>query len=93
MITIVARNILNPGAKKAFIEATRRLIEESRKEQGNIAYDLYEDTDDPQAMCFIERWHDAAAIERHNASQHFKEWIDRKPELVASGEVVKYRML
>lgn len=90
MITIVAKINLKPGMKQAFIEATRGLIAGSRSEAGNISYDLYEEAGGADVMCFIENWRDAAAIEAHNNSPHFKEWIRIKTELVETGEVVKY---
>ncbi len=93
MITIVARNIIKKGKRDAFIEAVRPLIAASRAEKGNIAYDLYEDADDENALCFIEKWENMAAIAAHNTSPHFREWIASKSEFVASGTVARYRML
>ncbi len=55
MITIVARNRIYVGMQEEFLRAVQPLIEGSRAERGNIFYDLYEDTSDPQAFCFIER--------------------------------------
>ena len=54
MITIVARNIVRDGKREAFLEAVRPLIAASRSEEGNIAYDLYEDVNEANAFCFIE---------------------------------------
>lgn len=92
MITITARNILKPGKKEEFLEAVRPLVDASRAEEGNISYDLYEDIDFGDAVCFIERWRDAAAIEAHNASPHFRRWMESKSALVESGEVNKYKI-
>lgn len=91
MITIVARNIVKEGKRAEFLEAIRPLIEASRAEPGNIAYDLYEDTADCCAFCFIERWKDEAAVAAHNESAHFRTWMAVKAEYVASGKVTRYR--
>lgn len=93
MITIVARNIIREGQRKAFLEAVRPLIAASRAEAGNLAYDLYADTEDENALCFIEKWQDMEAIAAHNASPHFQEWIARKSAFVASSTVARYKML
>lgn len=91
MITITARNVLTPGKKEEFLEAVRPLVDASRSEAGNISYDLYEDIDDSDAVCFIEIWRDAAAIEAHNTSPHFRKWIGIKGAFVERSEVNKYK--
>ncbi|HIZ15678.1 MAG TPA: antibiotic biosynthesis monooxygenase [Candidatus Tidjanibacter faecipullorum] len=93
MITIVARNIVRDGKREAFLEAVRPLIAASRSEEGNIAYDLYEDINEANAFCFIEKWKDPEAIAAHNASSHFREWMACKAEFVISGTVARYRIL
>lgn len=93
MITIVARNIIRDGKREAFLEAVRPLIAASRSEEGNIAYDLYEDINEENAFCFIEKWKDLEAIAAHNASPHFREWMAGKTEFVVSGTVARYRIL
>ncbi|MCC8019493.1 MAG: antibiotic biosynthesis monooxygenase [Rikenellaceae bacterium] len=75
MITVIAKAVLKEGTKEQFKEVTRNLVDGSRKETGNISYDLYEDMDDSSVMCFIEVWRDEAAIEAHNASGHFRDGI------------------
>lgn len=90
MITIVARNIVKPGMRDAFLKAVEPLIAGSRAESGNISYDLYEDMADPSAFCFIEHWKDADAVAAHNASSHFAEWVEKKGGLVESGQVNRY---
>lgn len=91
MITIVARNRIYEGMQEEFLRAVQPLIEGSRAERGNIFYDLYEDTSDPQAFCFIERWVDEEAVAAHNASPHFRTWIATKERFVESGSVARYR--
>lgn len=90
MITIVAKNCLKPGMKQAFMEATLELIESSRNEEGNISYDLYEEADGGDIMCFIENWRDGNAIKTHFDTPHFKQWLNKKESLVENSEVVKY---
>jgi quinol monooxygenase YgiN len=71
MIYIVARGKVKPGAEDGFKAAVSPLVEETRKEEGNISYGLFEDTKNPGAFAFIEQWRDDAAIAKHNASPHF----------------------
>jgi quinol monooxygenase YgiN len=80
MLVIVAKNTLKPGAAEAFKAAAQPLIDGSRAEAGNIAYDLFEDVANPNVLTFIEKWQDEAAIAIHNSSAHFTSVV---PQLVA----------
>ena len=93
IITIVARNIVRDGKREAFLEAVRPLIAASRSEEGNIAYDLYEDINEANAFCFIEKWKDPEAIAAHNASSHFRESKACKAASVISGTLARDRIL
>lgn len=71
MLKIVASAPVKPECKAQFIETARPLIAASRAEEGNISYDLHESITDPNTMAFIELWKDQAAIDFHNATEHF----------------------
>jgi quinol monooxygenase YgiN len=47
-------------------------IKETRKEPGNIAYDLHESVTDPSKMVFVEQWENAEALVPHRAAEHMK---------------------
>ncbi len=67
---------LNEGASKTeFLAACKVLVEESNKEAGCIAYDLFASTTRDDVFVMVETWKDDAAIESHNASEHFKTGI------------------
>ena len=75
MITIVAHCIIKKESIDAFLQTTKPLIEASQKEAGNISYDLYVDLSSPEKYTFIEIWKDQKAIDEHNASAHFNEFV------------------
>jgi len=83
MITIVAKSRVIKGQEEAFTAMTKELIEASQLEEGCLSYDLYRDISDPQVFTFIEVWQDQAAIDRHNASEHFTRVV---PQLAAFRE-------
>ncbi|MEN1758913.1 putative quinol monooxygenase [Anoxynatronum sibiricum] len=83
MITIVAKSTVKKGQEEAFIAMTKDLIEASQQEVGCLSYGLYRDLNDPQVFTFIEEWQDQAAIDRHNASEHFVRIV---PQLAAFRE-------
>jgi len=91
MIAITARIVIKDGKRDDFLKFVRTLAAGSRREEGNIMYDLYEDIRQENAFCFMEQWVDEEAIAFHNATPHYKEWSGLKSELLASGEVLLYR--
>lgn len=71
MITIVAQNVFKDNSLEIVMPMLEELIEESRKEDGCIKYDLYQDTKNPSMLTFIEEWRDLEAIDAHNQTDHF----------------------
>lgn len=71
MIKIVAKMNVKPECVDAFKAAAKELVEKSRAEEGNVAYGLHEQIGDPTKLAFIEIWRDQAAIDFHNATEHF----------------------
>ena len=77
MITIIARCTAKKDATKELQKAALELVTASRKEGGNVSYDFYADLASPYKFTIIECWKDAAAIESHNASPHFKNFVEK----------------
>ncbi|AYD40902.1 antibiotic biosynthesis monooxygenase [Clostridium fermenticellae] len=72
MIRIISKNQIKPNKKDEFIKLTNELIEKSRKEDGCIAYNLFEDINNPFILTFVEDWENQESINNHNNSEHFK---------------------
>lgn len=83
MIVIIAKCVLKPESVEKFLEITANLIQESRKEAGNVSYELFRSTENPAVFSFIEGWKDAEAIDIHNASPHFLAFVDAAGPLFA----------
>jgi len=77
MITIIARCTTKKDAARELQKAAQELVTISRKDGGNISYDFYADIASPNKFTFIECWKDTAAIESHNASPHFKNFVEK----------------
>lgn len=91
MITIVAKSVIPVDKIELFKETASKLVQESRKEAGNISYSLYQDINSPEVLSFIEVWKDQAAIDAHNRSEHFTAIVPRLGELRISSEVRLYK--
>ena len=68
---IVARVAVKAGQEKAFIEIASKLVEATRKEEGNLFYTLYQSTENPSEFIVYEEYKDDAAFEAHASSAHF----------------------
>lgn len=60
-----------------------KLVAPSRKEPGNISYDLFQATDDKSVFAFHENWASMEAFTLHTKTPHFehfiavtKDWLD-----------------
>jgi quinol monooxygenase YgiN len=72
VIYVVATLTVKPETRAEFIAAATACISETRKEPGNIAYDLHESVTDPTKMVFVEQWENAEALVPHRAAAHMK---------------------
>lgn len=94
MITIVAKNLIKQGKTEEFKVLAEKLINESRKEGGNISYNLYEEFNNSNILTFIEEWESEEAIKLHNNSKHFTSIVPKFSDLKESqSEINLYKMI
>jgi len=55
-------------------ELLRRFAEESRKDQGNLAFDVLQHASRPNHFTIVELWRDAKAHDAHVAASHTKQY-------------------
>lgn len=72
MIYVVATLTIKPEMRAELIQAAKACIAETRKEAGNIAYDLHESVTDPAKLVFVEQWDNAEALVPHRTAAHMK---------------------
>jgi quinol monooxygenase YgiN len=75
-----------PEFKDELLPAIEAVVQATRQEEGNVSYDVYEDTSNPLRFTFIEHWKSQSAIDSHNASDHFIEFakaLENKADLEA----------
>lgn len=57
--------------RERVLSAARRLTEASLKQEGCIAYDIFESATRPDVLMFCETWRDQAALDAHATSEVF----------------------
>jgi quinol monooxygenase YgiN len=72
MIYVVATLTVKPETRAELIAGATACIAETRKEAGNIAYDMHESVTDPTKMVFVEQWENAEALGPHRKTEHMK---------------------
>ena len=72
MIYVVATLMVKPETRAELIAAATACIKETRKEPGNIAYDLHESVTDPAKMVFVEQWENEEVMVPHRTAEHMK---------------------
>jgi autoinducer 2-degrading protein len=63
---------VRPGQRDAFVEAFRINLEGSRREPGNLRFDLLNDPEDDHNFFVYEVFRDEAALEAHRFTDHYR---------------------
>ena len=92
-INVVAKLV----AKKVSISAVKaellKLLVPTRKENGCIEYRLHQDNQDPSVFIFYETWEDAASLEKHVNTDHYKAYVKAVGEMIEAKVVNKMTMI
>ena len=81
--TMLGRIKAKKGCEQALRKELELLVVESRKEPGNIHYDLYQALDDECIFMFHETWADQKAFDEHVASPYLQSFLAKESELLA----------
>ncbi|MFV0310422.1 MAG: putative quinol monooxygenase [Dysgonomonas sp.] len=74
-LKIVAVIVVKAAYKEELEKVFHTVVDETRKETGNVSYDLHQDCKDPLKYTILEVWKSQAAIDEHNTSAHFKAFV------------------
>lgn len=77
MVKVVAKNFIKMADKTNFLELVKELVEKTRKEEGCISYELFQDLKSDNVFTFIEEWTSEEALKKHMNSEHFKEIVPK----------------
>lgn len=81
MIKVVAKKLIQEGKVEEVIKLYKELVEASRKEEGCIKYELYEDEKDSRILAVIEEWESKEDLDKHMNSEHFTRLVPMIGEL------------
>jgi quinol monooxygenase YgiN len=71
-VTVIAEFHARPGDEDHVRRTLAKMIEPTRREPGNIDYDLHQAKDDPTIFILYENWRSQADLDRHMQQPHLK---------------------
>ena len=71
MIIVHAHLQVQPDQEQLFSEEIQALVQETRKEAGNISFELMKSTEHANRYTVVELWKDLNALLAHAASEHY----------------------
>ncbi|MBD8390244.1 putative quinol monooxygenase [Dysgonomonas sp. BGC7] len=74
-LKIIAVVVVKEAFRDEMEKIFRTVVDETRKESGNVSYDLHQDCKNQLKYTILEVWKSQAAIDEHNASVHFKAFV------------------
>ncbi|GHT75806.1 antibiotic biosynthesis monooxygenase [Bacteroidia bacterium] len=74
-LKIVATIVAKEPFQKELEQAFRAVVDGTRKEAGNVSYELHQDLKNPLKYVILEVWKSQQAIDIHNESAHFKAFV------------------
>lgn len=90
MIKVVAKNEVMMDKIEVVKSLYEELVVATRKEDGCIAYELYQDETNAAVLTMIEEWDDKVALDKHMKTEHFCRIVPMVGEFVVASELNIY---
>ena len=89
-LSIVAVLMVREGTEDEMRDALAALVPPSRKDQGNLRYELYADRAEPRRFVFVERWTDETAHVKHDKeSDHIRHFTTHYGDKISKVDVYR----
>jgi (4S)-4-hydroxy-5-phosphonooxypentane-2,3-dione isomerase len=80
------------GREEDFKDESKKNRKETRKESGNIRFDILQDEKDPSLFMLLEVYRSDEAVMAHKATKHYKTWRDAvAPWMARDRQGTKYK--
>ena len=71
MVKVVAKNKVEADKLDTVLNLYEELVHATRREEGCIVYELFQDTEDASVLTMVEEWEDKASLDKHMKTEHF----------------------
>ena len=92
LITIVVHIKARPETRDSVRAKLLELAEMTRREEGNLNYNLHVSNTDDCLFIIYENWKDQAALDHHMAASYLKEFLAAQDDLLekpVAGEICR----
>lgn len=89
MHVIAGKFKVKPERIKDLIALSTGMFGPSRAESGCISYNFYEDKGSEHSFLFFEEWESQEAIDRHFSTPHFKNFMEKFPDMILGQPSIK----
>ena len=87
-LSVVAVLKVREGTEQEMRGILAALVPPSRKDPGNLRYELYADPKDPRRFVLVQRWVDQASYVQHDQrSDHIREFTKSHGSKIETAEV------
>ena len=71
----IARYVVSPNNHDQVLDLLHELAAQSRREPGNISFDIFENAEDSTRIVLLERYESREAFAQHRDTPHFQELV------------------
>ncbi|WP_313375420.1 putative quinol monooxygenase [Chishuiella sp.] len=82
MLQVIAKSIAKDDKIEETKKALEALVNPTRKEDGCIKYELFQDIDHPEVFVFSEEWESKTKLEVHLKQPHLVNWAELSKTLL-----------
>lgn len=87
--TIIARLSVQKESIEQFLIHAKKMVQDSNIEEGCVTYRLYQEIGTATEFIFYEEYTNMDAVDAHNSSNHFKEFISLVSSKLTSEPVIE----
>jgi len=93
-VRVVARVTAKPDCVESVKAILLGVVEPTRREPGNLSYQLLQNNSDPTDFTFVEEWTTAPAEQAHFSTSHILDALRKLPGLLAADpDIRRYSLL
>lgn len=89
MIKVIAEFFIKETELDSVLKKLKPAVAATRNELGNVSYEVFQDTDDPTHLTFVEGWQSKDVLDKHMTTPHFNQLIADVTPVQAKEPVIK----
>lgn len=90
MVSVILKMRALPEKRRELKQTLQALMEPTRNEKGCLGYDVFEDIENKNSFCLVERWASRKDLDDHQRTERFavlmgtRSLLEREPEIIVN---------